>query len=41
MADELGDMIGSNDTESANMAYNIAARMKAKAQAKRDELGPG
>ena len=30
-ADSLGDLIGSNDPESANMAYAIAARMKAKA----------
>ena len=33
MADELGDLIGSNDPESANMAYAIAGRMKAKALA--------
>lgn len=33
MADELGDMIGSNDCESANMAYTISSRMKAKAEA--------
>lgn len=32
-ADELGDLIGSNDPEAANMAYAIAARMKARADA--------
>lgn len=28
IADELGDSIGSNDIEAANMAYAIAGRMK-------------
>ena len=32
MAEELGDLIGSNDIESANMAYAIAARMNARAE---------
>lgn len=34
MADELGDLIGSNDPEAANMAYAVAGRMKAKAEEK-------
>lgn len=33
MADGLGDFIGSNDPEAANMAYSIAGRMRAKATA--------
>ena len=33
LAEELGDLIGSNDVEAANMAYNIQGRMKAKADA--------
>jgi hypothetical protein len=37
MADELGDMIGSNDPESANMAYVIAGRMKQRAQSKENQ----
>ncbi len=32
LAEELGDTIGSNDPESANMAYAIAGRMKARAR---------
>lgn len=32
MAEELADLIGSNDPESANMAYAIAGRMKARAE---------
>lgn len=32
-AESLGDLIGSNDREAANLAYTIAARMKAKANA--------
>lgn len=31
IADELGDLIGSNDPQSSNMAYSIASRMRAKA----------
>lgn len=31
-ANELGDLIGSNDPEAANMAYAIAGRMRAKAE---------
>lgn len=34
MAEELGDYIGSNDHEAANMAYVIQARMRARADAK-------
>jgi hypothetical protein len=30
-AEELGDLIGSNDPEAANTAYALAARMRAKA----------
>ena len=33
-AEELGDLIGSNDPEAANMAYAIAGRMRARAEAK-------
>ena len=33
-AEDLADMIGSNDPEAANMAYAIAGRMKARAEAK-------
>ena len=34
MAEDLGDDIGSNDPESANMAYAIAGRCKARAESK-------
>jgi hypothetical protein len=38
-AECLGDMIGSNDCEAANMAYAIAVRMRARAEAARSEHG--
>jgi hypothetical protein len=38
LAEELGDMIGGNDPASANMAYTIQSRMKARAVAKGAEL---
>lgn len=37
MAEDLGDYIGSNDPEAANMAYAIAGRMKRKAAEKKEE----
>lgn len=37
MADDLADTIGSNDVIAANMAYTIAGRMKARADAKQKQ----